>query len=126
MALWQGKSRRTPTGGRFRLSRGKRKFEIGSEKQFTRIGVTSLKKYRTRGDNVKVRMLVAEYANVLDKTDNSTKKTKIVRVASNPANPNYVQRSIINKGATIETEAGMALVTSRPGQDGTINAILIQ
>jgi len=126
MALWQGKSKRTPTGGRFRLSRGKRKFEIGSEKQFTRIGVTSLKKYRTRGNNEKMRMLVAEFANVVDKTDNSVKKVKIINVKSNPANPNYVQRNIINKGATIETEAGMALVTSRPGQDGAVNAVLIQ
>lgn len=126
MALWQGKSKRTPTGGRFRLSRGKRKFEIGSEKQFTRVGTASLKKYRTRGDNLKVRMLVAEYANVVDKTNNTVKKVKIIKVTTNTANPNYVQRNILNKGATIETEAGIAMVTSRPGQDGAVNAVLIQ
>lgn len=126
MALWQGKSRRTPTGGRFRLSRGKRKFEIGSEKQFTRVGTTSMKKARTRGDNVKVRMLMAEFANVMDKKTNTVKKAKIITVKTNPANPNYVQRNIINKGATIETDVGMAKVTSRPGQDGAVNAVLIE
>ena len=126
MALWQGKSRRTPTGGRFRLSRGKRKFEIGSEKQFTRVGTTSMKKARTRGDNVKVRMLMAEYANVMDQNTNTVKKAKIITVKTNPANPNYVQRNIINKGATIETDVGMAKVTSRPGQDGAVNAVLIE
>ena len=126
MALWQGKSRRTPTGGRFRLSRGKRKFEIGSEKQFTRVGTTSMKKARTRGDNVKVRMLMAEFANVMDKKTNTVKKAKIITVKTNPANSNYVQRNIINKGATIETDVGMAKVTSRPGQDGAVNAVLIE
>lgn len=126
MALWQGKSRRTPTGGRFRLNRGKRKFEIGSEKQFTRVGTTSLKKARTRGDNVKVRMLMAEYANVMDQKTHTVKKAKIITVRTNPANPNYVQRNIINKGATIETDVGMAKVTSRPGQDGAVNSVLIE
>ncbi len=126
MALWQGKSRRTRSGGRFRLHRGKKKFEIGREKQFTRVGPTSLKKARTRGDNVKVRMLTAEYANVMDKKTQKVSKSKIVTVTTNPANPNYVQRNIINKGATIETEAGLAIVTSRPGQDGAVNAVLIE
>ena len=47
MALWQGKSNRKPTGGRLVANQGKRKFEIGREKQFTRIGEQSLKQYRT-------------------------------------------------------------------------------
>ncbi|MCK5560714.1 MAG: 30S ribosomal protein S8e, partial [Thermoplasmata archaeon] len=43
----------------------------------------------------------------------------------NSANPFYVRRNIINKGAIIDTELGNARVTSRPGQHGMINAILI-
>lgn len=31
----------------------------------------------------------------------------------------------MNKGAIIETKIGKARITSRPGQSGTINAILI-
>jgi len=126
MALWQGKSKRKPTGGRLRLNRGKRKFEIGREIQYTRVGTQSLKKYRTKGANMKVRMLAAEYANVMDRSTQQMKKVKILNVKVNPANPNYVQRNIINKGATIETELGDAQVTSRPGQDGAINAVLIE
>ena len=125
MALWQGKSRRKPTGGRRVPSASKRKFEIGREKQYTKLGAQSLKQYRGAGGNVKVGMLAAEFANVVDKKTNTVKKVKIVNVKANPADPNYIQRNILNKGATIETELGDAIVTSRPGQDGAVNAILL-
>ena len=125
MALWQGKSRRKPTGGRRVPSASKRKFEIGREKQYTKLGAQSLKQYRGAGGNVKVGMLTAEFANVVDKKTNTVKKVKIVNVKANPADPNYIQRNILNKGATIETEIGDAVVTSRPGQDGAVNAILL-
>ncbi len=71
-------------------------------------------------------MLSAQYANVVDKKTNTVKKVKILTVKSNPADPNYVQRNIMNKGATITTEIGDAIVTSRPGQDGAINAVLLE
>jgi small subunit ribosomal protein S8e len=126
MALWQGKSRRKPTGGRMRPQRKKRRFEIGREMQFTFLGSQRHKIYRTKGGNSKVRMLGAEYANLVDPNSNSVKRVRILTVKENPANPNYVQRNIINKGAKIQTEAGLAMVTSRPGQDGTVNAVLIE
>ena len=126
MALWQGKSNRKPTGGRLVPSQGKRKFEISREKQYTKLGKQSLKQYRTCGGNVKVGMLAAEFANVVDKKTNTVKKVKITNVKTNPADPNYVQRNIINKGATIQTELGDAIVTSRPGQDGAVNAVLLE
>ena len=66
MALWQGKSNRKPTGGRRVASQGKRKFEIGREKHFTKIGAQRLKQYRGAGGSVKVGMLSAEYATVVD------------------------------------------------------------
>jgi len=37
-----------------------------------------------------------------------------------------VRRNIITKGAVIKTEKGPARVTSRPGQHGIINAILLE
>ena len=126
MALWQGKPNKKSTGGRLVPSKGKRKFEIGREKQYTRLGTQSLKQYRTCGGNVKVGMLAAEYANVVDKKTNKITKVKITNVKTNPADPNYVQRNIINKGATIQTELGDAIVTSRPGQDGAVNAVLLE
>jgi small subunit ribosomal protein S8e len=34
--------------------------------------------------------------------------------------------NIITKGAVIETDAGKARVTSRPGQHGVVNAVLLK
>ena len=70
-------------------------------------------------------MLTAEFANVVDKKTNKVSKVKIIKVLTNSADPNFVQRNIVNKGATISTELGDAVVTSRPGQDGSVNAVLI-
>jgi small subunit ribosomal protein S8e len=126
MALWQGKSKRKPSGGRLRLSRKKRRFEIGRDAEYTYVGESRLEKLRTRGANVKVRMLKADYANVVDPTTKKTQKVKIITVKENSANPNFVQRNIINRGAIIQTELGMAKVTSRPGQDGAVDAVLVK
>lgn len=126
MALWQGRSKRKPTGGRYRPLRKKRKHEIGREQQYAFIGPGRVKLYRTRGANRKVRVLKGEFANVLDPKTNATKKSKIVTVKENPSNPNFVTRNIMTRGATILTEAGLARITSRPGQDGVVNAVLLE
>ncbi len=125
MAQWQGRSIRKTSGGRIRLHRKKRPFEIGREKQFTILGDLKTSKIRTQGHNEKIRILSANVANVIDPKNNKSKITKILTVVENSANPFYVRRNIINKGAIIETEIGKAKVTSRPGQHGIINAILI-
>ena len=76
-------------------------------------------------NNQKVRVLRTNVVNVVDTKKNKTFKTKIIQVVENPANPHYVRRNIITKGAIIETEAGNARVTSRPGQHGVLNAVLL-
>jgi small subunit ribosomal protein S8e len=126
MSLWQGKSRRKPSGGRLRLNRKKRRYEIGNDAEYTYAGATRLQKFRTRGGNSKVRMLKAAYANVVDPSTKKIQKAKILTVKENSANSNYVQRNIINKGAVVQTEIGLAKVTSRPGQDGAVNAVLVK
>ncbi len=126
MAIWQGRPKRKPSGGRLRLARKKRKFEIGREKQFTHLGARKVKRYRTKGANQKVRILNADMANVIDPTTRATKRVKILTVKTNPSNPNYVQRNIMTKGATVITELGEAVITSRCGQHGTVNATLLK
>jgi small subunit ribosomal protein S8e len=125
MALWQGNSRRSKTGRRIRYAQGKRKFEIGRERHFTTIGETRLKKVRTKGNNRKTRAKTINVAYVVDPKTKKTSKTQIISVLENPANIHYVRRNIMTKGAIIETDLGKAKITSRPGQTGTINAILI-
>ncbi|MFV2041527.1 MAG: 30S ribosomal protein S8e [Candidatus Hydrothermarchaeales archaeon] len=124
MSIWQGRSKRKSTGSRLKHRRSKKKFELGGEHKETKIGVRKTTVADVRGGNQKLRLTVAEFANVLDK-EGLCKKVKITNVAQNPANPHYVRRNIITKGAIIETEAGTARVLSKPGQDGNINAVLI-
>ncbi len=125
MALWQRKSKRSRTGRRIRYARGKRKLEIGREQHLTTIGPTRLKKVRTKGNNRKTRAKTIDVAYIVDPKNNKTTKTEIVSVVENKANIHYVRRNIINKGAIIETKLGKAKVTSRPGQCGSINAVLL-
>lgn len=124
MALWQGKHGRK-TGKIPNVRKKKRKFEMGREQTETLIGERRAKNIRVRGRNIKTRLLVAQYANVVDPKNNKTKKVKILSVLENRANPHYVRRNIVTKGAVVDTELGKVRVTSRPGQDGNVNAVLI-
>jgi small subunit ribosomal protein S8e len=125
MAVWQGNSKRSITGRRIRYSRNKRRFEIGRELHLTTIGPMKKKTFRTRGNNKKSRVLTADTAYVIDPKTNKTTKTEIVTVVENSANIHYVRRNIMNKGAIINTKLGKAKITSRPGQSGIINAVLL-
>ena len=126
MALWQGMARRSNTGRRIRYARGKRRFEIGRETHLTTIGKPTVKTIRTRGRQRKDTAMTLDIAYVVDKETKKTTKTDIKSVIENSANINYIRRNIINKGAIIETGIGKAKVTSRPGQTGVVNAILIK
>ncbi len=81
---------------------------------------------RARGGNVKIRARRVRYAVVSNPKTGESKKVKILSVVETPANREYARRHIIVKGTIIETEAGKAVVTSRPGQDGIVNAILLE
>lgn len=124
--LWQGRSVRKSTGGRYHANRGKKRFEIGRSPADTIIGETRVKTIRVTGGNTKVRALRCEFANVSDKKTGKVQRVKINSVAENRANPNYVRRSLVTKGAIIATDLGKARIVSRPGQDGVINAVLIE
>lgn len=124
--LWQGTSVRKVTGGRIRPAQGKRRTEIGLSPADTHIGDDKRKIMRTTGANEKVRTLRALYANVTTASNGVTRKTKIEKVEENGANPNYVRRNLLTKGAIIKTEIGRARIVSRPGQHGVINAVLLE
>ena len=125
MGIWQGRSRRKRTGGRLRPIRKKRRFEIARELQIATVGAGNVKTYRVRGRNVKLRVLTAATINVYDPSSRKTQRAKIVTVRENPANPNYVQRNIITRGAILETDVGLVRVLSRPGQDGVLNGVRV-
>ena len=125
MAISQGKSTRGLSGTRNISMRGKRKLELGRDPAETRIGDKKLRKIRTRGGNYKNRLAEGNVINIINPETNKAENAEIYNVIENKANPNYVRRNIITKGAIVETSAGKAKVTSRPGQDGVINGVLI-
>jgi small subunit ribosomal protein S8e len=114
------------TGGRKVAMRGRRKFEIDRYPNEAVVGATQIVARRTRGNNVKAAFKTAEFANVIDKEAKKVTKSKILKVSKNPANRDYERRGVVSKGAVIETESGTAVVVSRPGQDGVVNAILVK
>lgn len=124
MAICQGKSIRSPSGARRVANRGKRKAELGRESAETKLGDKNLRKIRTRGGNEKLRLAQDNKINVIDAAG-KVQTVEIYGVVENAANPNYVRRNIITKGAIVDTAAGKAKVTSRPGQDGVINGVLL-
>ena len=123
---WQGSSRRKATGGKIIAARGKRKFEMGRESAETRISDVKRKKVHTMGGNRIVRLLQSNVANITNPKDGKTVTATIETVIDNTANKHYVRRNILTKGSVIRTPVGTARVTSRPGQDGVINAVLIE
>lgn len=128
MGVYQGNDLKKPTGGRkWRHQKVKRKYWMGRYPTNTRLDAKEKRKIiRVRGGNYKVRLVRAHYANVVDPKTREMKKVRIIRVIETPSNPHLARGNIIVKGAIIETELGKAVVTSRPGQDGVINAVLLE
>ena len=129
MAQWHGISRRKASGGRLKRPssyRGKRRTEISSEKQYTRIGDTSRKVYRKRSDSQSVRVLYDTVINVADKKTGKVIQATLQSVSENAADPNFVRQNIMTKGAVVETDKGQVRITSRPGSHGVINGVLLE
>jgi small subunit ribosomal protein S8e len=123
---WHLRSRKTKTGGKLRPNIKKKKRVRGTSFSETRIGERRAKNVKSRGGNRKIRLLSVESINVADPRTGKIIRTKLVSVKDNQANVHYIRRNILTKGALVETEAGTARVTSRPGQDGIVNAVLVE
>ncbi len=116
--------KRKMTGGRTKRIRSRRAFEKDGYAAETLLGNYENTLRRVRGGGRKSSLKFSDSANVLDRSSGKTQKVKITRVLENPANRDYERRGVISKGALLETAIGNARVTSRPAQDGVINAIL--
>ncbi len=117
-----GRSTRKRTGGRLRPMAKRKKHQLGRGPTETQVGEKKFKTIDARGNSRKVRAISTNVASV--SVGGEVESAEIRDVIENPANPNYVRRNIITKGALIETAEGNARVTSRPGQDGQVNAVL--
>jgi small subunit ribosomal protein S8e len=119
-------TKRRSTGGRSRTYRKRRKREIGSDPLEATLAERRYIVVRTRGGGRKMKLMSDGYANVYNPAQKKTVRAEILKVESNPSNRDYDRRGVITKGAIIITKLGRAKVTSRPGQESIINAVLIE
>ena len=85
MTQWHGdKKKRKMSGGRKRLSRGKRSFEMGKEAIETELGSRAQKVVRSRGGNTKIKLVKEEYANVTSPSSKRTERAKIIQPRATP------------------------------------------
>jgi small subunit ribosomal protein S8e len=122
---WHLRSRKKTTGGSLSRVRKKKKTDRGMLFLETRVGKRHVKMKRVRGGGTKLKLLSVDMINVSD-SKGRVKRVKLLSVKENDANPHYIRRNILTRGAVVETEAGLARVTSRPGQQGMVNAVLIE
>ncbi|MDY6778497.1 MAG: 30S ribosomal protein S8e [Candidatus Nanohaloarchaea archaeon] len=125
MPEYHGDSQRKKTGGRKRRNSKMKKRNLGGEFAATTVNEAKTKERDSRGSTSKVQVSQTETVSV-SMPDGETVEAEIEAVRDNPANPDFVRRDIITKGTVLETSEGTARVTSRPGQDGTVNAELVE
>ena len=125
MARSHARSKRKYTGKKYKRFRKKRKRELQRPTMNTVIGEEKKKKQKTLGGNTKIKIFSTNFINVTDPNTNKTSKVRILGFESNAASKDLNRRHILTKGAVVETEIGNARITSRPGQQGTLNGILV-
>ena len=89
----------------------------GEAKRKTVAGISSTKK---------VKLVRADHVNVSNPETGKTERLEILDVVSNPANTDYNRRGVITKGTIVRTENGLAKIVSRPGQVGSLSAIVVE
>jgi small subunit ribosomal protein S8e len=114
--------------GKITVARKKRKYNIGGKPAETTIGAEKKKTMPTKGGGSKLKLITSDHVNV--NVAGKYLVCKIVDLIKNPANKDFTRRRVITKGAVlkVKTPEGKEIevkVSSRPGQDGVINAVSI-
>ena len=125
MARSQQKAYAKETGKKYHHSRKKKLYELGRDPTFTKIAERKVSPVRVRGGHEKRKLLSSTIANVFNPKTKTYVQASIKTVLENPADRNLVRRNIMTKGTVVDTNIGKARITSRPGQDGIINAVLL-
>ncbi len=125
MVVYHEYSRRKFSGGRYLPARKKKLANVGSIPAHTKVGERKPRIRRRKGGELKLFLLSADTVNVFDPKTKKSKAAKISAVVENPANRHFIRRNIITKGAIVETNIGKVRITSRPGQENTINGVLV-
>jgi len=96
--------KRRLTGGKRKIHRKKRKFEMGRQPSATKIGPKRIHQVRTRGGNQKLRALRLETGNFSWATESATKKTRILGVSYNATINELVRTNTLVKGSIVQID----------------------
>jgi small subunit ribosomal protein S8e len=129
-------SKTTGSGGKLKQSADKKRAHIGGFFARTKVirpddarpgaePAEVRKTFRSKGGSKKLALDYALFANVTG-PDGKTTKMRIINVLENRADRMYSRENVITRGSIIQVEAGRARVTSRPGQDGVANAVMLR
>lgn len=112
------------SGGKYKKARKRKKTEYPGLANLIAFGEEKKKKIRIRGGHEKTMLLSTNKVNVFNQKTKKSKVVKIKAVLETPAN-RFLKKVLI-KGAIIDTEAGKARITNRPGQEGFVQAVLVE
>jgi small subunit ribosomal protein S8e len=126
--------KRRLTGGKRKIHRKKRKYELGRPPANTRLGPKLVRPLRVRGGHFKFRALRLEMGNYSWASECVTRKTRILGVVYNASNNELVRTNTLVKGSIVHIDAtpfrtwyyqhygidlGKKAVSSADGTDGT-------
>jgi small subunit ribosomal protein S8e len=100
-----GDLKRTKSGARSVAWRTKRNHAVGRPAAQTRIGPKRIHSIRTRGGNLKHRALRLEVGTFAWASENTTRKTRIIRVVWHPSDNEFVRTNTLTKGSIVEVES---------------------
>ena len=101
MAISQKRSKRKPTGGRYKSKLSKKLYELGNDPTLTKLEEVKRASKRIKGNNRKTKLLSSDSANVFNPSTKKSKVVKIKGVVENTANVNYVRRNFLTKSSCV-------------------------
>jgi len=99
------KHKRRSTGGKRKVHRKKRKFELGRPPAATRVGEHRIHPVRCRGGRIKFRALRLETGNYSWPSEAVTRKTRILGVVYNASNNELVRTNTLVKNCIVQIDA---------------------
>ena len=124
MVIVQKRAQRKPSGARYKKTLTKRLHQKGGSPAHTVISEKRMVVARKRGGSSKDCLLAAQKVNVFD--GKKYVQAKVEVVAENAANRHFVRRNIMTKGAVVKTDIGKVRITNRPGQEGSLQGVLVE
>lgn len=99
------KHKRRATGGKRKIHRKKRKYELGRPAAMTRLGTKRIHLVRCRGGMIKHRALKLDHGNFSWASEAISKKTRILVVVYNASNNELVRTNTLVKNSIIQIDA---------------------